>query len=54
MVIILIFAVFPIYWASLWKTPDGKLDGWVIVGSFIFFVPYDVFIMGDRTLTGAL
>ncbi|KAG6807451.1 hypothetical protein H0H92_007402 [Tricholoma furcatifolium] len=29
-VILAIFAVFSIYWGSLWKTPVQNLDGWVI------------------------
>ncbi|KAG5726670.1 Nitrosoguanidine resistance protein SNG1, partial [Termitomyces sp. T112] len=30
MVIITIFAVFPIYWGALWKTPQRSLKGWIV------------------------
>lgn len=30
-VVIAIFAVFPIYWGALWKTPVKNLNGWVVV-----------------------
>ncbi|KAK0458673.1 uncharacterized protein EV420DRAFT_1270342 [Desarmillaria tabescens] len=29
--IIVIFTVFSIYWGALWKVPDHKLPGWVVV-----------------------
>ncbi|KAG5641496.1 hypothetical protein DXG03_005093, partial [Asterophora parasitica] len=29
-IIIVIFAVFPIFWGALWKTPIRNLDGWVV------------------------
>ncbi len=28
--VILVFAVFSIYWGALWKVPDHKLIGWVV------------------------
>jgi hypothetical protein len=31
LVVLTIFAVFPIYWGSLWKVPDRPLKGWVVV-----------------------
>ncbi|KAG6845497.1 hypothetical protein H0H87_008394 [Tephrocybe sp. NHM501043] len=30
LIILAIFAVFPIYWGALWKTPERALNGWVI------------------------
>ncbi|KAG6830598.1 hypothetical protein H0H92_015879 [Tricholoma furcatifolium] len=30
MVCLTIFAIFPIYWGSLWKTPERPLKGWVV------------------------
>ena len=30
-IIITIFAVFPIYWGSLWKVPVSPLPGWIVV-----------------------
>ncbi|KAF5369660.1 hypothetical protein D9615_010234 [Tricholomella constricta] len=30
LIIISIFAVFPIYWGALWKTPERNLNGWVV------------------------
>ncbi|TFK39062.1 hypothetical protein BDQ12DRAFT_604534 [Crucibulum laeve] len=30
MVTIVIFAIFSIYWGSLWKVPAGKLEGWIV------------------------
>jgi hypothetical protein len=36
MTIIIIFAIFPIFWGALWKTPVGRLSGWIVVrGLFI-------------------
>lgn len=29
--IVLIFAIFPIFWGSLWKIPAGNLNGWIVV-----------------------
>jgi hypothetical protein len=34
LVILTIFAVFPIFWGSLWKIPDHPLNGWVVVRNF--------------------
>ena len=31
MTIIIIFAIFPIFWGALWKTPVGRLSGWIVV-----------------------
>jgi hypothetical protein len=31
LVVLVIFAVFPIYWGSLWKIPAHPLGGWVVV-----------------------
>ena len=31
MVILTVFAVFPIYWGSLWKVPAHPLPGWIVV-----------------------
>ena len=30
-IILTVFAVFPIYWGSLWKVPAHPLPGWIIV-----------------------
>ncbi|KAG5652153.1 hypothetical protein H0H81_006098 [Sphagnurus paluster] len=30
LVIISIWAIFPIYWGALWKTPERNFDGWVV------------------------
>lgn len=30
-VIVTVFAVFPIYWGSLWKVPAHPLPGWIVV-----------------------
>jgi hypothetical protein len=30
-IIVTVFAVFPIYWGSLWKVPAGPLSGWIVV-----------------------
>jgi len=30
MTVLLIFAVFSIFWGSLWKIPDHQLEGWVV------------------------
>ncbi len=32
--VILMFGVFSIYWGALWKVPDHKLPGWVVVRAF--------------------
>lgn len=34
--VLLIFAVFPIFWGALWKTPASNLQGWIVVGTFPF------------------
>ncbi|KAG7440387.1 uncharacterized protein BT62DRAFT_924057 [Guyanagaster necrorhizus] len=34
--VVLMFSVFSIYWGALWKLPDHKLPGWVVVGWFLF------------------
>lgn len=31
LVMVTIFAVFPIYWGSLWKIPAHPLNGWFVV-----------------------
>jgi hypothetical protein len=38
MVIVLIFAVFPLYWGSLWKTPVAQVDGWVVVSLVVYLL----------------
>ncbi|KAG5644035.1 hypothetical protein DXG03_009187 [Asterophora parasitica] len=46
-VVLSVWAVFPIYWGSLWRTPQRKLKGWV--------VDFDGGIIGQavvRDLTG--
>ncbi|KAG6865458.1 hypothetical protein C0991_002381 [Blastosporella zonata] len=41
LIVVTIFAVFPIYWGSLWKTPVRPLNGWVVdfdggpIGQFV-------------------
>ena len=35
-----IFAVMSIYWGSLWKTPVGHLQGWVVVSNSYCFNLY--------------
>jgi len=38
MTVVLIFAVFSIFWGALWKIPVHDLPGWVIVsGSSLHF-----------------
>ena len=37
-IILTIFAVFPIYWGSLWKVPVSPLPGWIVVCWFILFM----------------
>ena len=34
MTVVLIFAVFSIFWGALWKIPAHNLPGWVIVSGF--------------------
>lgn len=34
LVVLAIFAVFPIYWGSLWKVPAHKMQGWIVVRRF--------------------
>lgn len=34
MTVVLIFAVFSIFWGALWKIPAHNLPGWVIVSDF--------------------
>ena len=36
MTIIIIFAIFPIFWGALWKTPVGRLSGWIVVRLHLF------------------
>jgi hypothetical protein len=31
LVIVVIFAIFPIFWGSLWRIPARNLEGWVVV-----------------------
>ena len=31
MISIVMFALFSIYWGSLWKLPTGSVDGWIVV-----------------------
>jgi hypothetical protein len=31
LIILAVFAIFSIYWGSLWKTPVRNLEGWVVV-----------------------
>ncbi|KAF8624718.1 hypothetical protein AX17_007049 [Amanita inopinata Kibby_2008] len=41
MIMVVVLAVFPIYWGSLWKVPSGNLHGWIVdfdggpVGQFV-------------------
>lgn len=44
-IIITIFAVFPIYWGSLWKVPARPLTGWIVV-RFCWFI-FVTFFVGD-------
>ncbi|EKM78185.1 hypothetical protein AGABI1DRAFT_75662 [Agaricus bisporus var. burnettii JB137-S8] len=30
LIILVVFAVFPIYWGSLWKVPAHPVDGWIV------------------------
>ena len=34
MTIVLIFAIFSIFWGALWKIPAHNLPGWVVVSAF--------------------
>ena len=34
MTVVLIFAVFSIFWGALWKIPAHNLPGWIIVSGF--------------------
>jgi hypothetical protein len=36
-VAIAIFSIMSIYWGSLWKTPVGHLEGWVVVSNSYCF-----------------
>ena len=38
-IIITIFAVFPIYWGSLWKVPVSPLPGWIVVWVHLLMRP---------------
>ena len=31
MAVLVIFAIFPIFWGALWKTPVYNLSGWIVV-----------------------
>jgi hypothetical protein len=31
LILIAVFAIFPIYWGALWRIPARSLEGWIIV-----------------------
>lgn len=37
LVSLVVFAIFSIFWGSLWKSPVKKLDGWVVVSDMLAF-----------------
>ena len=37
LIVVAMFAIFPIYWGALWKIPARSLEGWIVVGSFTSF-----------------
>jgi hypothetical protein len=50
--VVLIFAVFSIFWGALWKIPAHNLPGWVIVSGFSlhFAIIQLIFIRHRRIL----
>ena len=51
MTIVLIFAVFLIFWGALWKIPAHNLSGWVIVsGSSLHFAICQLMLIRHRRI----
>jgi hypothetical protein len=49
--VVLIFAVFSIFWGALWKIPVHNLPGWVIVSGFgLYFVILELILVYHRRI----
>ena len=51
MTVVLIFAVFSIFWGALWKIPAHNLPGWVIVSDFgLYFAILQLMLVYHRRI----